>query len=150
MSLVSSYDSSLSRLTVYLGKETFVYADVSPFHHDRFKERRNKGYAMAYLRKQGFRILDLCPVCGREHLDTHDICGTCGWQEDPSATDHPDLCDGGPNWAPLNIIRKRWKDGERDREVLGRCPMPFPNCRECPYDAFPEIRLEPLDDQETG
>jgi hypothetical protein len=40
VSLSSSYDSFRFRLTVNLDGETFVYADVSPYHNDRFYDKR--------------------------------------------------------------------------------------------------------------
>ncbi len=146
MELSSSYDRDRSRLTVHVDGRRYVYKHVSPFHNDQFwARRRNKGQAMAYIR--GFVLVPACPVCAETNLDHDEICEVCGWQDD-SAVDKPDKCDGGPNYAPLALIRERWNVGARDKEILGACPRdPAGSCRSCPYDAYPDIHEN---DQKTG
>lgn len=148
MELSSSYEQDRSRLTVHVGGKRYVYRNVSPYHNDQFSRKawRNRGKAMAYIRD--FSLVPACPVCAKTNLDHDEICTVCGWQED-SAVDRPDKCDGGPNYAPLALIRERWNAGERDREKLGACPNDRIEigCEGCPYDAYPDIHG---DDQETG
>jgi hypothetical protein len=148
MGLTSSYNSDRWRLAIHIDGKTYVYKDVSPFHHAQFeKKRKNVGKAMAYIR--GFGLLDRCPVCSKTYLDQDDICTICGWQNDVMAKT-PDKCSAGPNYAPLNVIKERWAEGERDHEKLGACPNQRVEigCFECPYDANPEE--EEGEEQKTG
>lgn len=51
-----------------------------------------------------------CPCCGALTLDGHgryEICGACGWEDDPMQRDEPDYA-GGANKESLNQARQRW------------------------------------------
>jgi len=123
------YDPSRYRLKIYIKGQEYVYGGVSPAHSNKFKglKLRNFGRAMAYIRQ--FPLLERCPVCGQEHVGEGDVCA-CGWTGH-SISQTPKMCAGGPNHAPLSMIRRRWANGERDINRLGMCPYGN-RCRECP------------------
>ncbi len=53
-----------------------------------------------------------CPCCGDRTLDDvghFDICGSCGWEDDPIQREQPDY-DGGANRESLNQARERFLD----------------------------------------
>lgn len=60
MELASSYDYDAWELTIYIDNRKYVYTGVSPFHNSEFVKRakRNKGRALAYIRKYQFRRKD--------------------------------------------------------------------------------------------
>jgi len=125
--MLAPYDPRRERLEVYVGGKKYVYGGVSPGHNNKFQSFRNFGKAMAYIRQ--FPLLELCPVCRREYVGKGDVCA-CGWTGH-NISKTPALCAGGPNHAPLTMIRRRWAAGERDINVLGMCPYGN-RCGECP------------------
>jgi hypothetical protein len=51
-----------------------------------------------------------CPCCGRITLTEErawEICGTCGWEDDPVQFENADF-RGGANEKSLNEARTRW------------------------------------------
>lgn len=57
-----------------------------------------------------------CPVCGRaaefEGDGSYEICGRCGWENDPVQFENPDLT-GGANRMSLRHAREAWASGKR-------------------------------------
>lgn len=54
-----------------------------------------------------------CLCCGEGIVNgnqLYDICGICGWEDDPVQAANPDF-DGGANKMSLNEARKAWKEG---------------------------------------
>lgn len=52
-----------------------------------------------------------CPVCGQHTLSergAYEICGVCGWEDDPAQSGAPDLA-GGANRESLNQARANWR-----------------------------------------
>ena len=139
MNMTSSYDESVWRLTVVLDTKRYVYREVSPYHQGVFfkKAKQNRGRAMAYV--SDFPLVPACAVCGMSNLEDQEICFECGWQCD-SAETRPEKCTGGPNAAPLRVVKERWDAGERDRKKLAQCPTRLEaiGCNGCQYDAHPE------------
>ena len=53
-----------------------------------------------------------CPCCGSKTLgtlDNYEICGVCGWEDDPLQSADPDYA-GGANLESLNSARRRWQE----------------------------------------
>lgn len=55
-----------------------------------------------------------CPVCGGTVDGEYDICGACGWENDPVQAWKPTLA-GGANQMSLNEAREAYKKGEKIR-----------------------------------
>jgi hypothetical protein len=52
-----------------------------------------------------------CPCCGSKVLregGAFEICPVCGWEDDPSQSDDPEL-DGGANPISLSDARAAWQ-----------------------------------------
>jgi hypothetical protein len=52
-----------------------------------------------------------CPVCGLTEFSaggSYEICGNCGWEDDPVQLAEPDFV-GGANRMSLNQARDAWK-----------------------------------------
>lgn len=55
---------------------------------------------------------NMCPCCGKFKLDEvgkYEICGICGWEDDPVQRKDPDF-DGGANIISLNEARDRYRN----------------------------------------
>jgi hypothetical protein len=58
-----------------------------------------------------------CPCCKQRTLTErghYDICGICGWEDDPLQADDPDYT-GGANGPSLNEARLRFARGAETR-----------------------------------
>lgn len=51
-----------------------------------------------------------CPCCGKTSVSEYDICGVCGWENDPNQSFKPDTCRGA-NHMTLNEAREAYKKG---------------------------------------
>ncbi|MBQ8536569.1 MAG: hypothetical protein IJ461_04105 [Clostridia bacterium] len=49
-----------------------------------------------------------CPVCG-SNCGIYDICGKCGWENDPVQRENPSL-SGGANYMSLDEARAAYKN----------------------------------------
>jgi hypothetical protein len=52
-----------------------------------------------------------CPCCGARTIAQpghYEICGVCGWEDDPRQAETPDL-RGGANKPSLNEARAAWR-----------------------------------------
>ena len=52
-----------------------------------------------------------CPCCGEKVFTArgeYEICGVCGWEDDPIQFSKPDYT-GGANTLSLNQARQAWK-----------------------------------------
>ena len=64
-----------------------------------------------------------CPLCESQYQfinqDAHEICGVCGWEDDPSMRENPDeevyaisLNKSDKEMVTFNQARKMWENGE--------------------------------------
>jgi hypothetical protein len=60
-----------------------------------------------------------CACCGNAlspELSSHDICGVCKWEDDPSQNNDPDY-DGGANYISLNQAKQALAAGQSVRAL---------------------------------
>ena len=56
-----------------------------------------------------------CPVCGKTIFPSegsYEVCGVCGWEDDPVQEDDPDF-DVGANEYSLNEYKAKYESGWR-------------------------------------
>lgn len=59
-----------------------------------------------------------CPCCGKETIENpgeYEICPVCGWEDDPSQSDDPEL-SGGANKDCLKTARAEYNAGKSQRK----------------------------------
>ena len=65
-----------------------------------------------------------CQCCGEGEVDEpggYEICGVCGWEDDPSQAEHPGMA-GGANDISLDEARKWWTQHRKPLPSIGDFP----------------------------
>ena len=67
-----------------------------------------------FFKKEEKEDITLCPVCGKHHFsepNSYEICPICGWEDDRSQREDPDL-RGGANKMSLNEAIAAYREEE--------------------------------------
>jgi hypothetical protein len=76
------------------------------------------GSAMGALDNESNDLTVLCACCENPTLTErggYEICGVCGWEDDPTQSEYPNMA-GGANKLSLNQARAAWLANPRKRE----------------------------------
>lgn len=68
-----------------------------------------------------------CPCCSSDSIDepgNYELCGVCGWEDDPSQEAHPDMT-GGSNDMSLEQARQWWAERREKIPANGTRPQGY-------------------------
>ncbi len=90
-----------------IGKDTEAPAELLKAAEEAGRRRDLKEKEAAKEKKR------VCACCGAPISETHEICGNCGWEDDPVQNKDPDFA-GGSNQESLNEYRKKYQMKQSD------------------------------------